>query len=76
MDGAKLFNAAVSLKCSLKEMTRDTGVDILSVGGTKIGLLFGEAVIFFKKVFAKFTLPAKAKYAVAVKNAVYISSVS
>ncbi len=49
MDGARLFNAAVSLKCSLKEMTQDVGVDILSVGGTKIGLLFGEAVVFFDK---------------------------
>ena len=49
MDGARLFNAAVSLNCSLKEITRDVGVDILSVGGTKIGLLFGEAVVFFDK---------------------------
>ncbi|HXH69209.1 MAG TPA: aminotransferase class I/II-fold pyridoxal phosphate-dependent enzyme [Pyrinomonadaceae bacterium] len=53
MDGARLFNAAVSLKCSLKEMTRDAGVDILSVGGTKIGLLFGEAVVFFNKNYSQ-----------------------
>ncbi len=53
MDGARLFNAAVSLKCSLKEMTRDIGIDILSVGGTKIGLLFGEAVVFFNKKYSQ-----------------------
>ena len=53
IDGARLFNAAVSLNCSLKEMTRDVGVDILSVGGTKIGLLFGEAVVFFDRKFAR-----------------------
>jgi threonine aldolase len=53
VDGARLFNAAVSLKCSLKEMTRDVGVDILSVGGTKIGLLFGEAVVFFGNKYSQ-----------------------
>jgi threonine aldolase len=47
MDGARVANAAVSLGCSLKEMTRDVGVDVLSFGGTKNGLMFGEAVLFF-----------------------------
>lgn len=61
MDGSRLFNVAVSLKCSLKEMTRDTGVDILSVGGTKIGLLFGEAVIFFKKSIREIYATGKSK---------------
>lgn len=49
VDGARLFNAATYLKCTLKEMTKDVGIDILSVGGTKIGLMLGEAVVFFKK---------------------------
>ncbi len=49
MDGARLANAAASLKCSLKEVTADAGVDVLSFGGTKNGLMFGEAVIFFNK---------------------------
>ena len=47
MDGARLFNAVVHLECSLSEMTKDIGVDVLSVGGTKIGMLFGEAVVCF-----------------------------
>lgn len=49
MDGARISNAAVSLGVSLKEATVDAGVDILSFGGTKNGLMYGEAVIFFNK---------------------------
>ncbi len=45
MDGARLANAAAALGLSLREITRDAGVDILSFGGTKNGLLFGECVV-------------------------------
>jgi len=48
MDGARLANAAVSLGCSLQEMTADCGVDILSLGGTKNGIMYGEAVVIFR----------------------------
>jgi len=51
VDGARLANAAVSLKASLKEITADAGVDVLSFGGTKNGMMYGEAVIFFNKAF-------------------------
>jgi threonine aldolase len=47
MDGARLANAAVSLGQSLRQATRDLGVDVLSFGGTKNGILGGEAVVFF-----------------------------
>ena len=47
MDGARLANAAVSLNLNFREFTKDAGVDILSFGGTKNGMLFGESVIFF-----------------------------
>ncbi len=47
MDGARLCNAAAALGVGLKEMTADVGVDVLSFGGTKNGLISGEAVIFF-----------------------------
>jgi threonine aldolase len=47
VDGARLANAAVSLKASLKDITVDAGVDVLSFGGTKNGMMYGEAVIFF-----------------------------
>lgn len=46
MDGARLANAAVSLNLSFKEFTTDAGVDILSFGGTKNGMMYGEAVCF------------------------------
>jgi threonine aldolase len=45
VDGARLANAAASLDASLAELTTDAGVDIVSFGGTKNGLLFGEAVV-------------------------------
>jgi threonine aldolase len=47
VDGARLANAAVSLKASLKDITADAGVDVLSFGGTKNGMMYGEAVVFF-----------------------------
>lgn len=49
VDGARIANACVSLQVSLKQMIRDTGVDILSLGGTKNGLMFGELIVTFKK---------------------------
>lgn len=45
MDGARLANAAVVLACTFKEMTTDLGVDCLSFGGTKNGLLMGESCV-------------------------------
>ncbi len=53
MDGARLANAVVTLNCSFSEITRLVGVDVLSFGGTKNGLLFGEAVIFFNAKLAE-----------------------
>jgi threonine aldolase len=47
MDGARIANAAVSLDMEFKEFTKDCGVDILSFGGTKNGMMMGEAVLFF-----------------------------
>ncbi len=45
VDGARLANAAVALGCTFKEMTTDLGVDALSFGGTKNGLLMGESCV-------------------------------
>lgn len=45
MDGARLSNAAASLGVPFRDFTTDAGVDVLSFGGTKNGLLFGEAVV-------------------------------
>ncbi len=47
VDGARLSNAAAALNCPLHAITADVDVDVLSFGGTKNGLMFGEAVVFF-----------------------------
>jgi len=47
MDGARIANAAVSLNQSFKTFTKNAGVDILSFGGTKNGMMYGEAILFF-----------------------------
>jgi threonine aldolase len=47
VDGARIANAAASLNASLKEITVDAGVDVLSFGGAKNGMMYGEAVVFF-----------------------------
>jgi catechol 2,3-dioxygenase-like lactoylglutathione lyase family enzyme len=46
MDGARLANAAAALDRPLRAITADAGVDVLTFGGTKNGLLGGEAVVF------------------------------
>jgi threonine aldolase len=53
MDGARISNAAVSLNMSLREVTADVGVDILSFGGAKNGMMYGEAVVFFDRQAAR-----------------------
>lgn len=48
MDGARIANAAVSLNLPFKAFTTDVGVDVLSFGGTKNGMMSGEAICFLK----------------------------
>ena len=47
MDGARIANACAALGLSLKALTVDCGIDVLSFGGTKNGLMMGECVIVF-----------------------------
>src|SRR5712692_2153778 len=53
MDGARISNAAASLGQTLRQATRDLGVDVLSFGGTKNGLMGAEAVVFFRPELAQ-----------------------
>ena len=53
MDGARIGNAAASLKTSLRTIAGDAGVDVLSFGGAKNGMMYGEAVVFFDPALAK-----------------------
>jgi len=80
MDGARLANAAVRLGLEFREFTAEAGVDVLSFGGTKNGMLFGESVIFFRKELAEpfrylrkqgMQLASKMRY-IAVQFEVYL----
>ena len=55
MDGARIANAAVSLNLPFKAFTIDSGIDVLSFGGTKNGMLMGEAVVFFNPELSRQT---------------------
>jgi threonine aldolase len=47
LDGSRLANACARFGVGLRELSRDCGVDILSLGGTKNGMMTGEAVVAF-----------------------------
>jgi threonine aldolase len=53
VDGARLANAAAHLGVTLREVTALSGVDVLSFGGTKNGMMYGEAVVFFDRRLAE-----------------------
>jgi threonine aldolase len=53
VDGARFANAAAALKMPFKALSVDLGVDVLSFGGTKNGLMIGEAVVFFRPDLAE-----------------------
>jgi threonine aldolase len=80
MDGARLANAAAHLSVSLRELTAGAGVDVLSFGGTKNGMMYGEAVVFFDPSLAegfKFVrkqgaqLPSKMRFIAAQFTALF-----
>lgn len=83
MDGARVSNAAASLGVPIAAFTRDAGVDVISFGGTKNGMLFGEAVVFLRPGLAEgfkyvrkssAQLPSKMRYVGAQFAAMYGSS--
>jgi threonine aldolase len=80
IDGSRLANAAAFLGCSLREISTDVGADILSLGGTKNGLLGAEAVVvlnparfqgleFLRK--SHMQLASKMRFLTAQLNAMY-----
>ena len=52
LDGARFANAVASLRCDPADIAQRAGVDVLSLGGTKNGMPFGEAVVFFDRGLA------------------------
>lgn len=77
MDGARLANAVATFGgtvSSLREMTTLAGVDIITFGGTKNGMMYGEAVVFMRPDLARYAtyarkqtgqLPSKMRYVAA-----------
>ena len=57
LDGARIANATAALGGDVRSFTMDAGVDVVSFGGTKAGMMFGEAVVFLNP-----NLGAQAKY--------------
>lgn len=74
VDGARIANATVALggtRETLRSFTTDVGVDVVSFGGTKNGMMYGEAVVFLNRRLAEFAgyvrkqitqLPSKVRY--------------
>ena len=73
MDGARLANACVALNLSFKELTVDCGIDILSFGGTKNGLMLGESVIIFNPDLKKEALYVRKQSAQLASKLRYLS---
>ncbi len=80
IDGARIANAVAALNISLAEMITYTGVDVISFGGTKNGIMYGEAVVFINEDLAsdfKYTrkqsmqLASKMRYVSAQFNAMF-----
>ena len=77
VDGARLANAVAAQgpSMSLRQATRDLGVDVLSFGGTKNGLMGAEAVVFFRpELAAGFPVCAQAGNAVSVEDALHVGT--
>ncbi len=53
MDGARFANAVTTLEVTAREMTWQAGVDVLSLGATKLALPVGEVIVFFNKALAE-----------------------
>ena len=53
MDGARFANAVAALGCEPRTLANDAGVDMLTFGGTKNGLMFGEAILIFNPALAR-----------------------
>jgi len=52
IDGARIANAVAALNCDMRTMISDTGADVISFGGTKNGMIFGEAIVFINRELA------------------------
>ena len=76
MDGARIANAAVSLNLPFKAFTTDAGVDVLSFGGTKNGMMCGESICFLRPGLSDdFKYIQETGYAACLENEIYFCTV-
>jgi threonine aldolase len=68
VDGARIANAAAALRTTPRALTVDAGVDVLTFGGTKNGLMFGEAICFFDPVLHAGAAPFVRKQAMQLAS--------
>jgi threonine aldolase len=78
MDGARIANATAALGGDVRAFTMEAGVDVISFGGTKNGMMYGEAVVYLNPQYAKAArfvrkqvtqLPSKMRYVAAQLDA-------
>ncbi len=75
VDGARISNAAAALGATPREITKDLGIDVLTFGGTKNGLLGGEAICFFDPSISSLVGPYVRKQAMQLASKMrYISA--
>jgi len=53
LDGARIANAVAAIGVDLRSLVVDTGVDVVTFGGTKNGMMYGEAVVFLRPDLAE-----------------------
>ncbi len=68
VDGARIANAAAALSSTPRAITKDVGVDVLSFGGTKNGLMLGEAACFFNPELGAEAMPFARKQAMQLPS--------
>ena len=74
VDGARIANAVAALGSDLRAATIDAGVDVLSFGGTKNGMMYGEAVVFCRPELADNARAVRKQLAQLPSKARYISA--
>ncbi len=74
LDGARLSNAAAYLGCSLAAITGDAGVDVVTLGGAKNGMLFGEAIVVLDPATAPKLLRAQKALGQLLSKQRYVSA--
>ena len=76
LDGARIANAVAALDVDLRALVVDTGVDVMTFGGTKNGMMYGEAVVFLRPEHATHArFVRKQAAAAAVEDAVRVGAV-